>query len=122
MNNIITILEQAPALLEAENAKVIEAEKQLKLTRAKLAATRSAYTLKWQDAKNAAILDAHVESEEEVQRLVLEEIEKETQVKILRNKANRIEADWISARKLGGMTSEDLQAAANGISILGHAS
>jgi hypothetical protein len=116
MSNIIHVLQTAPALFEAKNLEVIEAEKQLKITRAKLAASRSAYTLKWKNEKNAKITDAYVESEADVQALVLEEIEKDAAAKIAKNKAEGIENAWISARKLAGLNADEIRAA-NGATI-----
>lgn len=115
MSNLVTILTQAPSRFAAENLKVIEAEKQLKLTKAKLAAARSAYTLKHQEAKNSKLTEAYVESEADVQALVLEEIERDAAAKIAKNKAEGIENAWISARKLAGMSEQELKAAAGAI-------
>jgi hypothetical protein len=110
MTNILETLETAPGEIASANANVIAAEHALKMIRAKLAALRNAYTIKYREEKNARLIEACVESESDVQELVLREIESETQVKILKNKADRVYNEWISARKIGGMEERELHA------------
>lgn len=108
--NINDILETASAKIASANVAAISANKEHRLAEAKLEAARSAYMLKHKDEKNATLTKASVETEEEVQRLVIEEIEKDSVAKIAKNKAQEIENQWISARKLAGLDENERRA------------
>lgn len=110
MSTILEILETAPANIASANNAVIDAEKNLRTIRAKLSALRHAYTLKFREEKNARLIEACVENEDDVQQMVLQEIAVEAKVKILKNKAERLYNEWVSARKLAGMDQNELDA------------
>lgn len=110
MTNILEILEQAPALMASQSVKVTELEKEHRTIKARLSASRNYFTIKHKDEKNATLTAAFVENEEEVKSLVVQEIQKDAEVKIAKIRFEEIENQWISARKLGGMNQSELDA------------
>jgi len=107
--NILDILESAPALIAAENQKVVEAEQTLAHAEHHLKIAKAAATIRFKDEKNATLTKAYVDTDEEVQAKELAVIAADAAAKIARNRADRVMNEWISARKVASLDERELR-------------
>ena len=108
MSNILEILQAAPAKIAEENVRVIESEKTYKLAKARLSASRNAFTVVHRGEKNSRLIEAMVENEPDIQVLVIAEIEAEASMKMAKNRADGVYNSWVSARKIAGLDEREL--------------